>query len=123
MRTKFHITLATALTGAALVLGIAAPASFSAPASGQPNFPTAVPSQPGEITGTDSATQAARAQERYLTSYGDSKPISQQPPAAGGGIDWAVIGITLGATCILVGALFALVARLRRRTHRVGVTA
>ena len=44
-------------------------------------------------------------------------------PADDGGIDWAAIGIAIGGTCLLAGALIALVMRTRRRTGRVRAVA
>jgi hypothetical protein len=124
MQTKSHTTFAAALVGAVLALAAASPAAFSAPVSEPPAFPSAVPSQPGQLTGTDPATEAARAQERYYTSYGESKPpIANDASVGDSGVDWATIGITVGATFILVGALAALVSRTRRRTHRARVVA
>jgi len=123
MQTKFHTTFATVLTGALLALAFTAPAAFSTPPSQPPAFPSAVPSQPGQLTGTDAADNVARAQERYYTSYGTSKPlIRHEADVSDGGTDWAAIGIAVGATFILVGALVALVSRTRR-THRARVIA
>ena len=75
--------------------------------------------------GTLSAlSNAARAQERYYTSYGNAAPLTPlSQPAHDGGVDWAAIGIALGATCLLTGAVVALVVRTRRRTGRVHVAA
>jgi hypothetical protein len=123
MQTKSHTTFAAVLTGAVLALAVASPAAFSQPAGAPPAFPSAVPSQPGELTGS-AAVENARAQERYYSSYGSPKPlISHEGSVADGGTDWAAIGIAVGATCILVGALVALITRTRRRTHRVRVAA
>ena len=75
-------------------------------------------------TGTDSATTTARAQERYYSSYGNTAPLTPlSEPAEHGGVDWAAIGIVVGATCLLGGAVVALVKRTRRRTGRVRVVA
>jgi hypothetical protein len=124
MQTKSHTTFAAALAGAVLALAVASPAAFSKPASAPPAFPSAVPTQPGQVTGKGAAAESARAQGRYYTSYGNPKAlISHEAPADDGGVDWAAIGISVGATFILVGALVALVARTRRRTHRVRVAA
>lgn len=123
MQTKFHTTFAAVLVGAVLALAFTAPAAFSAPAGEPPAFPSAVPSQPGQLTGPTAATGAARAQERYYSSYGDPKPlIAHDTPVGDTGVDWAAIGIGVGACCILVGALAALVSRTRR-THRPRVIA
>ncbi len=124
MQTKPHTTFITAIVGIVVALTVAAPAAFSRPASEPPAFPSAVPSQPGQPTGAPSAANPARAQEQYYTSYG--KPQSLSRPEASvdsGGIDWTAIGISLGATIILVSALIALSTRTRRRTHRVRVVA
>jgi hypothetical protein len=124
MQTKFHTTFATAAAGAVLALAVASPAAFSNTTSEPPGFPSAVPAQPGQVTGPAAAVEKARAKERYLTSYGNPKPLTaHEAPADDGGVDWAAIGIALGASCILVGALVALVSRTRRRTHRVRVAA
>jgi hypothetical protein len=124
VQTQPHISLVTAITCAVLALCVAAPAALAESPSTAPNFPSAVPSQPGALTGPDSASNAARAQERYYTSYGTSAPVTPaSEPAGDGGIDWAAIGIALGATCLLTGAVIALVVRTRRRTGRVHVAA
>ena len=125
MQTQPHISLAKVLTFAVLALFAAAPAAAladSAPTA--PNFPSAVPSYPGALTGQDRATEAARAQERYYSSYGDPAPLNPPVTSAGdGGVDWAAIGIALGGTCLLAGAAIALVTRTRRRTGRAHVAA
>jgi hypothetical protein len=73
---------------------------------------------------TDSRQTAAHAQERYYTSYGNPTPMTPPSvPADDGGIDWAAIGIAIGGTCLLAGALIALVKRTRRRTGRVRAVA
>ena len=83
-----------------------------------------MPSQPGALTGPAAGTNAARAQERYLTTYGDPKPIAQvSAPTDDGGIDWRSIGIATGATVVLFGAVIALITRTRRRTGRVHAAA
>ena len=124
MQRKSHTTVATALIGAVLAFTVVAPGAFATPMPQPPAFPSAVPSQPGQLTGTAAAIQSARAQERYYSSYGHSKPLaSPVAPVQSSGTDWATIGISLGATCLLVGALITLGARTRRRTHRVRVAA
>ena len=124
MQTQPHISFAKVLVCAALAVFVAAPAAFANSASTAPAFPSAVPEEPGAITGTDSASNSARAQERYLTSYGNPAPLTPlSEPADDGGIDWASIGIALGATCLLTGAVIALVVRTRRRTGRVHIAA
>jgi hypothetical protein len=123
MQTKSHTTFAAVLAGAVLALAVVSPAAFSRPASEPPVFPSAVPSQPGQITGPAAAAETARAQERYYSSYGDPKPLIAHDASVGdGGVDWAAIGIGVGASCILIGALVALVSRTRR-THRPRVIA
>ena len=124
MHTQSHTTFAKLLTGAVLALCVAAPAALADSGSTAPNFPSAVPSQPGSLTGPDTASNAARAQERYYSSYGEPAPLSPlSAPADDGGIDWATIGIAVGGTCLLTGAVIALVMRTRRRTGRVHVAA
>jgi hypothetical protein len=119
-----HISFAKVLVCAALAVFLAAPAAFADPGSTAPAFPRAVPSQPGALTGPDSATNSARAQERYYSSYGNPAPLTPvSAPADDGGVDWAAIGIALGGICLLAGALIALVKRTRRRTGRVRVVA
>ncbi len=121
MQTQPHISVAKVLMCAALALFVAAPAALADSSPTAPNFPSAVPSEPGALTGTDSASNAARAQESYYSSYGDPAPLSVAP-ADDGGVDWASIGIALGGICLAVGAGFALVTR-RRHTARVRVAA
>ncbi len=124
MQTQPHISFAKVLVCAALALFVAAPAALAAAPPTAPNFPSAVPSEPGALTGTDSASNAARAQERYYSSYGDPAPLTPlSQPADDGGIDWTSIGIALGATCLLAGAVVALVTRTRRRTGRAHIAA
>ena len=125
MQTQSHPTIVTVLVGAVLAMALAAPVASAVPVSEPPVFPSAVPSAPGERTGVAAGTNAARAQERYYGSYGDPQPLS---PAGGTSVDstsvdWAAIGISLGGTCLLVGAMIALVMRTRRRTARVRVAA
>jgi hypothetical protein len=124
MQTQSHPSLITVLVGALLALAIAAPAALAVPTSEPPVWPSAVPSQPGELTGPAADPTAARAQEAYYTSYGDPAPLTQAGVSVDdGGVDWAAIGIAVGATCLLIGAMIALVMRTRRRTGRVHVAA
>ena len=124
MQTQPHISFAKVLVCAALALCVAAPAALADSQSTAPNFPSAVPSHPGEITGTDSATSAARAQERYYSSYGNPAPLTPlSQPAEDGGIDWSSIGIVVGGTVVLLGAVIPLLMRTRRRSGRVHITA
>ena len=113
MQTQSHPTLAKVLVATVLTLAFAAPAAVAAPQA--PGFPQAVPSQPGELTGSSAAAESARAQERYYTSYGNPSTLGQADTSAdSGGVDWPAIGISLGATIMLVGAVIALVMRSRR---------
>ena len=126
MPTKSHTTFATVLAGAMLALAVASPTAFSETASAPPAFPSAVPAQPGQVTGTAAVAEAARAQERYYSSYGEPKPlasVNHTTAADDGGVDWTAIGIAVGATCIIAGALVALGSRTRRRTHRARLAA
>lgn len=124
MQAQPHISFAKILVCAALAVFVAAPAAFADSESTAPAFPSAVPSQPGALTGPESSTNSARAQERYYSSYGNSAPLTPvSAPADNGGIDWSAIGIAIGGTCLLAGALIALVKRTRRRTDRVRVVA
>jgi hypothetical protein len=121
---KPHTTAATALLGVMLAFTAAAPGAFAKPGPQAPVFPSAVPAQPGAVTGDTPAVTAARAQERYLTSYGNPKPLARPAaPVDNGGADWAAIGISLGATCLLVGAVITLVSRTRRHTRHMRVAA
>ena len=82
-----------------------------------------MPSQPGMQTGLDRASNAARAQERYYSSYSTPAPLSQPSnPVDDGGIDWSAIGIALGGSCLIIGAGIGIVTR-RRQTARVRVAA
>jgi hypothetical protein len=124
VQTHPHTSLATVIVCAALALFVAAPTAFADSPSTAPNFPSAVPSQPGEVTSADSASNVARAQERYYSSYGEPAPLAPlSEPATDGGIDWTSIGIVLGGTCLLAGAVITLVKRTRRRTGRVHIAA
>ena len=122
MQTKPHTTFAVAIVGIVIALTVASPAAFSMPAGEPPAFPSAVPSQPGQTTGATSAANPARVQEQYYTSYGTPQSLSRPEASVdSAGVDWTAIGISLGATVILVSALIALFTRTRRRTHRVRV--
>ena len=124
MQVQTHISFAKLLVCAALAVFVAAPAAFADTAPTAPAFPSAVPSQPGALTAPDSASDTARAQERYYTSHGKPTPLTPgSTPAADDGIDWSTIGIAIGGTCLLAGALIALVMRTRRRTSRVSAVA
>jgi hypothetical protein len=124
MQPQRHTSFVTVIACAVLALFVAAPAALAHPASTGPAFPSAVPPQAGSLTGPDSAGNDARAQERYYSSYGDPAPLSPLSVRADdGGVDWATIGIALGGTCLLIGAVIALVTRTRRRTTRVRVAA
>jgi hypothetical protein len=124
VQTQPHTSFAKLLACVVLAVFVAAPAAFADSGSTAPAFPSAVPSQPGALTGPNSASNAARAQERYYTSYGQAAPLTPaSTPADDGGIDWSVIGIAVGATCLLAGALIALVMRTRHRTGRTRVVA
>jgi hypothetical protein len=120
MQPQRNTSFVTAIACAVLFLFVAAPAALAASAPTAPNFPSAVPSQAGSLTGPDRASNAARAQERYYSSYGDPAPLSVAP--ADGGVDWASIGIAVGGSCLIIGAAIALVTR-RRHTARVRVAA
>ena len=65
MQTQSHPSLVTILTAAVLALVFAAPAASAQTQPEPPAFPSAVPSQPGALTGPAGDTNAARAQERY----------------------------------------------------------
>jgi hypothetical protein len=121
VQTQPHISLTTILVGAVLALAVMAPATFAAL---PPEYPTAVPSQPGAVTSSVADTNAARAQERYLTTYGDPKPLAQvSDPIDDGGIDWTSIGIAAGGTVLLLGVAIPVLMRTRRRGGRVHVAA
>ena len=116
MQTQPHISLTTILVGAALALAVMAPTTFAAL---PPEWPSAVPSQPGAMTGPAASSNPARAQERYLTSYGDPKPLAQiSERVDDGGIDWTTIGIVVGGTVLLLGAVISLLMRTRHRSGR-----
>jgi hypothetical protein len=118
--TQSHTSFAKILAFAAIVLFVAAPAAVADSGTAAPNFPRAVPSQPGALTSPNRATAAARAQERYYTSYGVPTPVSHvSTPPDDGGTDWPAIAIAVGGTCLLGGALIAVLMRTRRRTARV----
>ena len=121
MQPQRNTSFVTVIACAVLFLFVAAPAALAATAPTAPNFPSAVPSQAGSLTGPDRATNAARAQESYYSSYGDPAPLSVAP-ADDGGVDWASIGIAVGGSCLVIGAGIALVTR-RRHTARVRVAA
>jgi uncharacterized membrane protein len=133
MRTVITtIVIAVALTASATT-AVARPAAenpqgrhsaaFAATPSA-PAFPSGVPSQPGELTGQAATTKSARAQERYYASYGDAPSLSPRHAAVdAGGVDWATIGITIGGTAMLLGAVIARVMRTRLRTSRSRVIA
>jgi hypothetical protein len=124
VHTQSHTSFAKLLTCAVVALFVVAPAALADPGSPAPAFPSAVPSQPGALTGPDTASSAARAQERYYSSYGEPTPLSPlSTPVDDGGVDWATIGIAVGGTCLLTGAVIALVMRTRRRTGRAHVVA
>jgi hypothetical protein len=124
VQTHTHTSFAKLLACVVLGAFVAAPAALADSGSTAPAFPTAVPSQPGALTGPDSASSAARAQERYYTSYGKPASLTRlSTPAHDGGIDWSAIGISVGGTCLLAGALIALVMRTRQRAGRARVVA
>jgi hypothetical protein len=116
--------LAAAAT-ALLVLAPSAPAAHRAHLPGPPNYPSAVASQPGALTGTHVQTpsdvNAALAQERYYSSYGD--PASDTSPAvrsterpSGNGIGSAPLVVSLLAALALgIGAVRAMHVRRARR--------
>jgi hypothetical protein len=62
-----HTSFAKVLMCAALAMFVAAPATFADSGPTAPVFPSAVPSHPGALTGTDGASDAARVQERYYS--------------------------------------------------------
>jgi hypothetical protein len=121
MQPQRNTSFVTVIACAVLFLFVAAPAALAASAPTAPNFPSDVPTQAGSLTGPDSASNAARAQESYYSSYGDPAPLSVAP-ADDGGVDWASIGIALGGICLVVSAGIVLVTR-RRHTVRVRVAA
>jgi hypothetical protein len=117
----------------ALALGASANSALARPAGENPQsqhvatpaathlasaFPVSVPSRPGEVTDTAAAAKSARAQERYYASYADPTPLNAPSASPTGGVDWAAIGISIGATALLMGVVIALAKRSRRRgTH------
>jgi opacity protein-like surface antigen len=120
--TQSHTSLAKILVGAVLALCIAAPAALAD--STAPAFPSAVPSQPGALTGPESASNAARAQESYYSSYGNPAPLSQPSTLADdGGVDWSAIGIAIGGAFLIAGVPMVMLMRTRRRAARVRVVA
>jgi hypothetical protein len=124
VHTQSHTSFATILACAVLALCVAAPAGFASSAATAPAFPSAVPSQPGELTGRDSAVTAAQAQGRYYASFREQTPLSPaSTPADDGGVDWSAIGIAVGGTCLLAGGMIAILMRTRRRTGRVRAVA
>ena len=124
MQPQSHTSFAKFLVCAVLALCVTAPAALADTGSTAPVFPSAVPSQPGALTGQDSASNAARAQERYYSSYGTPAPLSQPSnPVDDGGIDWSAIGIAIGGACLLAGVPVAILMRTRRRSGRVRVAA
>lgn len=121
MQLQRNTSFVTIIACAALFLFVAAPAALAARGPARPNFPSAVPSHVGSLTGPDLATSAARAQESYYSSYGDPAPLNVA--TADGGVDWAAIGIALCGSCLIIGtAVVAFVTR-RRHTARVRVAA
>ena len=123
MQTRPHISLVTVLIGAVLALAVATAPAASA-AVPPPDFPTAVPAYPGSPTGESAQISAARAQEQYLQSYGEPQPLTQvSEPAGDGGVDWTSIGIVVGGTVLLLGAVIPLLMRTRRRSGRAHVAA
>jgi hypothetical protein len=107
-----------------LALCVAAPSALADTTSTAPVFPSAVPSQPGALTGPDSASNAARAQESYYTSYGNPAPLSRPSTLVeDGGTDWFAIGIAIGGACLLAGVPMVMLMRTRRRTARVRAVA
>lgn len=120
MQPQRNTSLVTIIACAVLALCVAAPAALADTGSTGPAFPSAVPSQPGALTGPDSADNASRAQESYYSSYGDPAPLSVA--TADGGVDWAAIGIGISGSCLIIGTAVAFVTR-RRHTARVRVAA
>ena len=89
-----------------------------------PAFPSGVPSPRGELTGQAATSKSARAQERYYASNGDAPSLSPRHTVVdAGGVDWAAIGITVGGTAMLLGAVITLAMRTRHRTSRTRVIA
>ena len=60
-------------------------------------------------------TRATNGEPASLT------PLSR--PADDGGIDWSLIGIVVGGTVVLLGAVIPLLMRTRRRSGRVHIAA
>ena len=138
MQAQPHISFVKILVCAALAMIVAAPGASARPNDGhcRVQIPSgllvAVPCPPGAPQHKSTVTSpaensrlnAARAQQRYYTSYGNPAPMSPPSVAADdGGVDWAAIGIAIAGTCLLAGALIALVMRTRRRTGRVRAVA
>jgi hypothetical protein len=123
VHTQSHTSFTAVVASVVLALSVIASPALAGSASTPPAFPTAVPSQPGALTGSDRATHAALAQQRYYTSYGTPAPLApvSAPTDDGGGVDWPAIAIAVGAACLLAGAPIALLMRTRRRTGRARV--
>lgn len=123
---NFRPALVVVLTAAVLALAVAAPAALAGPTSDPtaPVFPSAVPSQPGSLTGTQSDI-AARAQERYYSSSGKPTPLRPLSVPAGhdGGTVWWTIGLTVLAGVLVAGGTATVTMRTRRRTARAHAAA
>jgi hypothetical protein len=97
---NFRPALLAVFTGAVLALAVAAPAALAGPTSDPtaPVFPSAVPSRPGSLTGTQSTGHD-------------------------GGTAWWTIGFSVLAGVLVAGGAATRTMRTRRRTVRAHVAA
>jgi hypothetical protein len=123
---NFRPALLAVFTGAVLALAVAAPAALAGPTSDPtaPVFPSAVPSQPGSLTGTQSKIAASTAP--VFPSAVPSRPGSltgTQSTGHDGGTAWWTIGFSVLAGVLGAGGAATRTMRTRRRTVRAHVAA
>ena len=124
MQTQSHTSFAKVLACAALALFVAAPAALADRSPTAPGLPERRAVAAGGAHGPrqrERRRPRPGALLRVLRRAGSAEPAHE--PADDGGVDWAAIGIGLGATVLLLGAVIALLMRTRRRTGRARVVA
>jgi hypothetical protein len=119
-------TLIRTIAVALAVSALGAPAALARPAD---NVPSAADYQRQLDARNDvrsaSPTQAALAQERSYSSYGEPTKATQpsRVVVVDGGTPWTTIALGIAGACLLLGSAAAFAGRTRLRTRRSHIAA
>jgi hypothetical protein len=119
-------TLSRTLAVALAVSALGAPAALARPAD---NVPPATQDLRHLDAGNDvrsaSPGQAALAQERSYSSYGEPTTVTRpaRVVVVDGGTPWTTIALGVAGACLMLGAAAAFAGRTRLRTRRSHIAA